>query len=242
MIFKFLEKPIVIKSILPESYAFVKEMFPITPSHKFIPTHWRKTPKSSFNWEKMRPDTTVKSCSGIINTFTNGFIMPLWSDLAIKIENNDYHTFFSDRISKIGVHSNDQFPNFYDDHLFFKVTSPWYFVGNKEFKMALLDPFYTQNKLKPYVMPYGITSSLNKKITTNFFMFVKKEQTNFLIKSGTPIVQILFLTEKNVKIEPEVVTQHEYNKLNSVINAGLFSSFVNKRAKYLDNLKKFGGN
>ncbi|NBW33981.1 MAG: hypothetical protein EBR30_02890 [Cytophagia bacterium] len=238
MVFKFLEKPIVIKSILPERYAYVKDLFPIQPSYNFIPTHWKNTPKSHFDWEKMSSQTTVRSCFGILGTFTNGFILPLWSDLAIRIRDNHLSATFSDDMSSISLHANTQFPDFYEDHLFLKIVSPWIFCGNKDFNITLVDPFYTQKNLKPYIIPYAVTSSLNKIMNTHFFIFVKKENNKILIKSGTPMAHILFLTDKKVKIEAEVVSDDEYNKTHSRLNKGIYSSFFNKRARFLENLRK----
>lgn len=239
MIFKFLQKPLVIKAFLPESHASILEMHPILPSSKFIPSQWKNTPKSHFDWEKMLEMTTVRSCSGILGTFTNGYMLPLWSDLAIKTTENEWQFQFSDKRSQIRHHSNNQFYNFYEDYFFLKVDSPWILSSDKDFTATFIDPFYTQNKPKPFVTPYGVMSSINKIIVPNIFLFFKKETNNVLIKSGTPMIHFLFLTEKKVKIETEIITNQEYENKHTNLNSGLSSTFTNRRINYLNQLKKW---
>jgi hypothetical protein len=239
MIFKFLEKPLVIKAFLTERYSYIPELYPIAPSHKFIPSHWKNTPKGAFNWEKMQQQPTVRSCSGILGTFTNGYILPLWTDLAIKTTENTWQSFCSDSNSTVTDHPNSQFTGFYEDHMFLKMDCPWLFSANMDFGGVFVDPFYTQNKPKPYIIPYGVMHSTNKNMTTNFFLFLKREKNNILIKSGTPMIHMLFLTDKKIRIEPEILSTSEYVKKRAVLSGGLYSSFTNRRAKYLNQLAKW---
>lgn len=221
MIFKFLQRPITIDFFISEKYYFAFKNFPIVHSSKFIPNWWKNTPKSSFNWDKFQPDLTTKSCVGIIETFKNGYILPLWSDLAIKIENPDENSWklqysFSDNISNLHLHSSEQLPNFYTNYCFLKITCPWLIKFNDNIKIILMDPFYLTSEPKPYITPYGILKNLNGFSQINPFMIFPTTNTELIIKSGTPLLHLIPITEKPLVIKTHMISDIEYNKINSL--------------------------
>lgn len=238
MIFKFPEKPVVLDCFVSEQYAFVKEHFPLVRSSKYVPEWWKQVPKSNFDWNNFVVNATVKSCSGIIGTFKNGFIHPMWSDLAIKIENNEWKYKYSDELSKLDLHSNEQIPNFYSNHLFFKLTSPWT-INQKNIKLAFVDPFYTLNTLKPYIIPYGIIEPNFAYNPLNFFMMIPNRDTRLMIKHGTPMIQILPLTDKQIELNMEVLSASDYQKQQSINRTKI--SFVSRGINKIK-LKRQGDN
>lgn len=233
MIFKFIQKPIVIDCFLPEHMEHVNEMFPIVKTSKHIPQWWKNTPKSSFDWNNIRTKHTTKNCFGIIGTFTSGFIMPLWSDLAIKTSPSLANTraVFSDARSKIDLHHNDQAPNFYDDHYFMKITNPWIMRVKADIKIALLDPFYMNNNTRPYKIPYGMYEPINNIFVANIFLFVPKKENNFIINSGTPMYHVLPITERPIKLNNHIVDGNEYLRLLAGYEGRTKSTFLDKLVK-----------
>ena len=240
MIFKFLQKPIHINAFVPENFSFANEWHPIVPSSKFIPPWWKNTPKSHFNFDEFKAIRTVKGCSGIIETFKNGYILPLWSDLAFSHSNEkDWKYQFADQMSTITPHINNQFQNFYTDHSFFKMDVPWLIETSENIKILTLDPFYLTNEPKPYVVPYGFLNT-TMVLPLNFFLFVKKNQqyNHLLLKAGTPLLQIIPITEKPIKFTTEVLSEREcklkFNKtrLYTFAHSGLNSiKILNDRKK-----------
>jgi hypothetical protein len=173
---------------------------------------------------------TAKSCSGIMETFRNGYIQPLWSDLAVKVdEEGKWKYQFSDFQSGMDFHPSDQIPNFYPEHIIFKIKSPWIIRTSKKMKLALLDPFFTHNFPKPYIIPWGLlnTNSFNT-MTPHIFFFVPKKEINFIVKSGMPILHILPLTENKTKLNIEVLSQNEYTKIQSYAVNSWSSKFFNR--------------
>jgi len=239
MIFKFLQKPIHINAFVSEKFSYVNEFHPIVPSSKFIPPWWKNTKKSHFDFDKFAEIKTVKGCSGIIETFKNGYILPLWTDLAFLHSNEENWKYrFADNKSSITYHGNGQFHNFYTDYSFFKIDAPWWIKTSEDIKILSLDPFYLTNEPKPYMVPYGF---LNTTIILpiNFFFFLKKNQqyNQLLIESGTPLLQIIPITEKPIKFTTEVLSEREFefyrNKhMFSFGPAGLNTiKFLNDRKK-----------
>lgn len=225
MIFKFLEKPITLTAVVPERFAYAHQYYPIVPSSKFIPSWWKKTPKSSFNLETFENRNTARSCLSIIETFKTGFIQPMWCDLAISIDSeSNYKCQFSDPSSVIHVHSNEQFIDFYEDYFFFKLDSPWKILSSTKTKIIVIDPFYLTNSPKPFINPYGFLEIEMCKPLNSFLFLNKKQPQNILIKAGTPMQQIVALTDKPVKLVTEVISNDKYKLLGNIAKVHNFTN------------------
>lgn len=238
MIFKFLQKPITITAVVSESFAFAQKYYPIVPSSKFIPEWWKNTPKSNFDLESFNLSRTVRGCPGIIGSFKNGYIQPMWSDVAFSHENeNNWRFSFADNMSRIDMHSNTQFTNFYENYSFMKMSSPWFLRAPKNLKIFMVDPFYLTNEPKPYIIPYGFLEG--SSISLNYFFFMKKNQgvEKILIKAGTPTVQIIPLTDKTIKFTTEIISNREYELMKRTHIVPKFSNSGIERRKLLSRKK-----
>ena len=218
MLFKFLEKPIEITAFIMSDYAWVNTYTPIAPASKYIPGWWKDLPISSNRWGinmEHQVFNTVKSCIGIIGTFQTGYILPLWCDLAVKINSDgSWATQFADLKSVLTPHSNIQIAKFYDDFLYFKLESPWRLRASKEIKFIFCDPFYINQK-KPYIIPYGIPTTIDKNIFLNPFIMMEKKSTDIIIEHGTPLLHLIPLTEKPIIFKTEVISAEEYLKIGN---------------------------
>jgi len=108
-------------------------------------------------------------------------------------------------------------PGFYEHYVILKFHTPWLFKSSEDLRMAIFEPFYMNNKPKPYITPYGIAETTNKVFTPNFFILLQKQKRKMLIETNTPMVQILPMTEKIVEIKNEVITENEYLKYWSYV-------------------------
>ena len=239
MLFKFLEKPIEITASVKPDYAFANTFSPIEKSSKFIPKWWRKTPKSSLTISEDNKITallTTKNCPGIIGTFQNGYIVPLWSDLLMRIENDRWIYQFSDGISSIQDHSNNQMVDFHPNYHILKISTPWTISASTNINLIFLDPFYHFPKERNYYVPYGISPLIDKNFKINCFMFVKKEKKEMFMPQGTPLLHIIPITEKEIKFKTEVITQEQYLIKQSIV--GTSTSFVSNGLNRLRILRK----
>lgn len=216
MIFKFLQRPITITAYAPDHHLRSCEEYPIVPSSKFVPDWWKKTQKSEFNFEKFEQKLTVKSCVGIMGTFQNGYIIPMWSDLAIQTVENIWRYNFADERSEIHSHGDRQIPGFYENYHKMKMVSPWLLKSSCDLKYCYVQPFYGFTNPTPFLTPYGITTSLKKLSSTNIFLFFEKKPLEVIIKAGTPMLQIIPLTERPIIFKREIIPRQDYIKLVSV--------------------------
>jgi hypothetical protein len=237
MMFFFKEKPIEIIAYLPPWVSSIAERYPIHPAKNCYPAWWKNLSSGKFNWDEMQPRNTTKSCPGIINILQTGFIMPLWSDLAIEYNKDKWKYQFSDKQSTLTMHTNDQAAGFYDDHIIFKVDSPW--IITSPVKLLYTEPTYLRGSQLPFIQPYGInvTTSKTNAEATNVFLFAKKEEqlTQIIIPASTPLLHIIPLTEKNVNIKCVVLDSDEYLRKRSF---QMSNRFVSKGLKNIFNMNK----
>jgi hypothetical protein len=241
MMFFFKEKPVEIIAFCNPEYSLAAEFTPIKPINKFYPQWWKDLSSSSFNWDKFTPEKTIKSCAGIINIFQTGFIMPMWSDLALEFGRGNWRYSYSDEKSKLIVHPNEAMGEFYKDYGIFKLISPW--LLQSPVKILSSEPFFHHTSTEwPFITPYGITPPLSNKNlhATSVFLLAKKEEEvkRIMIKANTPLVHFIPLTDKNIKFRVEVPDPNEFRRLeilvdsnNRFTNAGITNAFHTKNNK-----------
>jgi len=229
MIFFFKKKPIEITAFVSDAFAFVNEYTPIKPAKEFFPKWWKDVSSSQFDWESFQTKTTVKSCPGIISSLSTGFIMPMWSDLAIEYGKDNWKFQYSDQKSTLQQHTNKQMPGFYEDHWIFKLESPWQI--RSPVNLMYQHPFYLHNTPFSFIQPYGMSTPNTNLHASNIFLFAKKEEgvNRVMIKNNTPLLHIIPLTENPVIFKTEVVNQQEYLKQLS-IQSGV-NSFASRALK-----------
>lgn len=213
MLFLFKEKPVEITAFVHEEFNYVKEYSPIRRASEFVPDWYKQMPQSKFAWGPngyKLENQTGKACVGIITTFQTGFILPMWCDLAIDISEETISYQYSDNQSGLEVHPNTQLPNFNSTQYFCKLISPWVYRANQDIKIMLCEPTYFINEKKEFSIPTTVNQSINKCLGGNLFLFVEKEIKSILIPHGTPLVYLVPLTDKPVKLNLEVVTKNKF--------------------------------
>ena len=228
------KKPVEIVGFLPFNESAAKDLYPIAPATEYIPTWWKNLEKSHFNWDEMGPNTSVKNCPGIINSFRKSLIMPLWTDFAFKINEDSWRFQFADLRTNLECHPDYQTGNsFYTDYLKFKIESPWLIKSPVACHYSY--PFYNSTEPPFYISPSGVNVPLRGLLSTNVFLFIKreKEERHHFIKAGTPIFQITPLTESPVKLKIEILSKEDYIKTRNLLSAG--THFFNRGLRHLSN-------
>ena len=198
---------------------------PIEKANKFIPKWWKKIPSVNNTADHSEP--TIKGCSGIIEQYKRGLIIPMWSDLSIIMTDQSYSWKFSDGISNAEVHSNglDSFLN-PKEYAHLKLISPWFLNTKEDIFWTCLDPFWNNTNKTNYITVPG-TVSYKYQHATHINLMMPVNNRHFNIEHGHPVYHLLPLTEKEIQIKHQLVTEKELNKYK-VRNITFFNTYYKR--------------
>jgi len=158
---------------------------------------------------------TMKTCPGITDLYKNSYVMPLWSEVDILTTKTSVRAIASDKITKTDSHGSHQRGNFLDekDYSHLKIQSPWMVETTSNIKFLVSSCMFSdKNLLDNYFIPNGVRS-FNISSSTNIHGFVRKEENNFTLKAGVPLVHLFPLTDQEISIQCEFDPE-KFNYLN----------------------------
>lgn len=236
MIF-FKRKEIVVDCFTNLNSAY--NFFPIQESSKFLPNWWKNTSKyipvndiySIFN------DKTLKSCNGLIDTYREGFMIPLWSDLLITVKDKIASCVFADQKSYTNVHSPQQWNTYADPnevgHI--KIASPWKIKTKSNIKFFLTKPYWNYKMLEDFSILSG-TLSFKYQHESNINMFINLEKNkNLIIEANSPLAHIIPLTENKVIFKNHLIDDKEFNSFSDKF---IFGGSYDFKKSFLNRLEK----
>ena len=192
----------------------ILDFSPIEKSNKFIPNWWSQTQLTIPN-NQGHPQTTIRGCAGIIEHYKQGFMMPMWSDLSVIVENKGYRWQFSDYKTTAYTHPSNQWETFADKEKYghLKITSPYFLKTKKDINWLCIEPFWNNQLNNDYFVTPG-TLNFKYQHTTNINMMIPLHDRNFIIKHGHPMLHLIPLSEYNVELKHHLVSEEEMRKLN----------------------------
>jgi hypothetical protein len=203
MIFIFKKPKIVLDCFTANSNAMQNK---IDHAHKFIPDWWKTAPKN-INHD-FYSTSTLKRCQGLIDTYRQGLMIPLWSDIAFKIQDGSYQWQYADGISEATHHDTKQF-DFYvnpKDYGHIKLNSPWIFKSKDNIKFYWTKPFWNYKPNNPYFIIDGVIDfKYNPSTHINMFLNLTMNHS-FIINAGLPIIHAMPLSDKEIVIKTHLVS------------------------------------
>jgi hypothetical protein len=205
MIFIFKPKTIHLDCFTSNNMAY--KTVPISPAYKYVPDWWKQIPKDF-------PEMTMRHCAGFIDLYKRGFILPMWSDVSVDIDDNFYSWKYADRFSEANVHAAYQAGELFSlsntQHM--KFVSPWLFVCKEEIYWHFSQPVWNDLVGKDYCIPTGIVEYKNQH-TTDINILFRKPKKDFVIPYNHPMAHIVPLSDRPVKLHNHLITEEEYVRL-----------------------------
>jgi len=216
--------------------------FPIRQAREFIPQWWKDIPNTVYDETSnhhtrgfLKP--TMKRCPGIIEYYKKGFMIPLWSDVEIIVDSNinehGWSTATADN-SSVEPHPEFQRGQFLSSGNWFhnKLASPWQIETKEPLDFLYLQPHWNLDELNSdIVIPNGYNSFYKGNHSTHIQMFVNKSSNRVInIDAGTPILHLVPLTEKKIKIHTVYDEEHT-NMLNKKASLYSFGSKYYRKKK-----------
>jgi hypothetical protein len=206
---------------------------------KFFPDWWKQLPSQNSilvpNALGMEINqSTIKRCPGVIGLMTTGMIIPLWSDLKVKVSGDEYaHNFcFTPQYCGDGIerHPENQYGSTFDDYKHAKIISPWLIREKTGVEFLWLSPTWNLvNHLQNFSVVPAVTDFKHQN-ATHINMFIHKKDNEFFIDCGTPLVHVIPLTDKKLIIKHHLVSNEEYAQLHS--RRGVPTKYIGKHNFY----------
>lgn len=216
------------KKIVVDSFTFdpnTYDLFSIKPAIYSIPEWWKQLPNSIDLQVSERLNIksgTMKGCDGFKSLYRSGFMLPIWSDLVINIQDNASDIAFANRLlsnvggSDIVTHDAKQYGDNFSGMFHAKIMSPWLMKQSNDLKWALIEPTWSLLEHNPEVkiLPGVIEFKYQHQLNIN--LFLKKSGTLFEILAGEPLAQLVPLTDKRVEVKNHLITQNEWADMTNL--------------------------
>ena len=188
------------------------EYFPIRRAREFIPQWWKDIPNVYHDSEERYKTLatrkpTMKRCPGIIEYYKKGFMIPLWTDIEVVVNKNINKEGWSIALAngdEAERHPDFQKGNFLPSGNWFfnKIISPWRVETSHHLDFMYIQPHWSLGELNTDIMiPNGYNTFYKGNHSTHVQLFINKQFDKVInIESGTPIVHLVPLTEKKIKL------------------------------------------
>ena len=182
----------------------------------------------------------MKGCPGLLEYWTKGFVLPLWSDLSIILAGEGetgYEWQYSDLQSSIDPHkpeqTNNHFPETKYQHL--KLISPWLFVCSEDISFLALEPAWQFDVLKNVRILTGVLNFKFQSAThINMFCLREDKEKETILHSGVPLYHFIPLTEKKINLKIHLVTSDKFDRIKQLTQArSSFNRPYDKQKKLL---------
>jgi len=207
---------------------------------KFLPDYYKKLAVNMGNHPEK--DGTAKKCVPFMDAITNGYIIPLWSDIYITAKDGEiditFPQFFPSN-NTIGTHNYNQLKNHpaKDDmygKTILKFLNPWVIKTPPGVSCLFTTPmnhFETRIKLVD-----GIVDTDTYYNNVNFPFLWNGGDGEFLIEKGTPLAQVIpFVRYDFNKFNVKPLDHDKFGKVNRTLGTtlgyGYRKYFWHKRKK-----------
>jgi hypothetical protein len=188
-----------------EGLESIEECLP-RPAKHFIPKWFKDIPSSQVG--------TVKSCPSFPDYFSQGYVLPMWTDVKLNIKGDRWSWKTPLDMITWDVHNNDQFLdhvsasfNGSDSQFVFKANCPWRIITPPGWSVLQLPLFYHFNK-DFSVLPGVIDTDIHNEINQQVLYHGNEEEVK--INLGDPFaLYIPFKRSNNIKHEVRYRSEEE---------------------------------
>jgi len=225
MIFKFLSKPLVLHCIVSEEFSHVYDYAPVQPANLFFPQWWRQLAKSRVDWTAGNLTQNIKSCQGIQDHYAHGAVIPMWTEMSVSMNGQGGVTNqFSDMITTNDYQGPDFRGGIHYNRINMKIATPWRMMSDRDVYWHFLPVYWDLAEPEPWEVCPG-TLEFYYQHSVNVNLMIDNVAGSINIQHLQPLVHLVPLSERRLKIKNEMVSAGEFNRLANRTRA---LSFLNK--------------
>lgn len=224
----FKKKPIVLNCYTPLSWVY--ESTPIMESKKFLPDFYKKLPKyKDINPPFDGSSMNMRGCYGFTRYFAKGFMLPMWSDMAVSTRNNELIVSFADPKTGIERHNPQQFNHWgVGETHHAKIVSPWAFTCDEKIDFYWAEAGWNMKSPLDYTVLSGILNFKDQHSTNINMMISSATDKDFMIEYGTPLVHLVPITDREVVVKNHLVSIDDFDHIS---HSKATASFLNSMLK-----------
>jgi hypothetical protein len=200
---------------------------PIVRASKAFPDWWKKLSpyKLQFEHSQENPyhpkeEMTARDCYAIIELYKKGIIIENWCDISFRTEDGLYNYWYTHG-EQPQDHPREQFNGAFPYHHHLKLLSPWGIRETTGIKFAWMGAEWSLDSLEIKVLPGIVSFDIMSQINVNIMFPIRNNV--FTIPVGNPLVHIIPLSDKKLKVTNHLVTKQEYAKI--VMNSRTISFY-----------------
>lgn len=233
-----------IKFISRSTYHFNVAQKPF-PAAQAIPDWWKNspsyiqpdsTPTKKFRVRNGMANTAFKKCAPMLDGLTSGYIIPLWAD--VQVDMDEGVPFINWRVTEdvFTMHGEQasQMPSPPGYHkMIFKYTNPWRIITPPGYSILVIEPLgYRHLPFRP------VPAVIDTDVSTLELLFPVwvKDNIDEVVPVGTPIAQIIPFKRDSWQAEIIEGTKEEYNMVQDA-NFGKY--LVNHYSRHVRQKKSY---
>ena len=198
----------------------IRKYAPIRPSSEFVPDKFKNLPTILKKEQYSRDNIySIKICPGLQDYIGHGYVIPAWCDMDVKIDSNNHpQVTYSDPELKHATHYPEQVGDFLDTKFPIrtpvKLDNPWFTYTKKDWSIMYLPMHFHEN---PYFEAIPGVIDHDKGPGRTPLNIMLKTNKDFMIKQGTPLVQMIPYKRQVVTSRSGILTNKTIDRYNSLI-------------------------
>jgi len=221
MFFFFKPSTINIDCFTPDEIVF--NNFCPDRANKFVPEEWKKLPADINLKANRNPKSnlhidlhTLKKCTGFIDLYSQGFILPSWADFQTEITSDgvlNYANFTSNDVNGFfDQHERRQYgPEIYPHCGHVKLVSKWWLREKTGVKFTWNSCSWSNTIAMEnfYILPGVVDFKYQSGTHINAF---QRKDSIVKINAGDPLVHLIPISEKKIKLHYHLMNEEEFNR------------------------------
>lgn len=246
MNFFFKNKPIQVDAFIYNPG--ILKLFPIKKAKEFTPEWWKKIPPGVIRKEGQEgvlvERSTIKRCPGFHELYTKGFMIPLWTDIAVETYTNGACKAMNaseqsgNYVGKPEFHNPEQYGNAFSDFIQLKLSSPWFIKEKTGVKFLVNQPTWNLTNMGRNVQVFPGVLDFKYQHSSNINIMFPKIDNRFMLEAGTPMAHLVPISDKDINLNIHELTEEEAKKLYMMVHYSF--SFVNTYKKIKSLVKRDG--
>lgn len=220
----FKQKPIVVDAYT--NIGVLYEYAQPKSAAKSKPKWWKELPSlkggTDDNWYN---SMNMKVCAGLNDLYRKGIVIPMWSDVDIKIGkigSGAYEYLYADKMSSMSTHDPSEWGGFVDNKNFqhIKLHTPWILDCKEDVDFIMTPDMYSGAFPPDALLPVGVLN-FSKTGSCNINVMFKRhsEDVKHLIEFGSSVAMLIPMSDRKIVIKHHLISNDDYDRLSSRKNA-----------------------